>query len=62
MPDLFLWVIGTAIVLMLLGSLIAWLVAEHDERRWRRKLREQQQAVLIRQRRYGDMHGGHKHD
>lgn len=46
---------------MAVASITAWLVAERDERRWRRKLREQQAAMLVRQHRYGTTGGSRKH-
>jgi hypothetical protein len=60
--ELIMWFLVAAMVCAAGVGLRLWWVAERDERRWRRRVKEAHDAAMIRQHRYGDMAGGTRHD
>ena len=58
MKDFMLWFLVGFLAVMAVLAVANWWVAERDERRWRRHWVEEQQAALIRERRYGSSKQG----
>ena len=61
-PQTILIIIGAFLIAVFAFVAVSqWIRAERDERRWRRKLREEHMAAVIRETRYGAK-GGTRHD